>query len=161
MTKNRSRKSSKGTVTETAMDPSAKEQTTPEAPRVSTRDAYAVQTLVAEVTALFPETTYETSHTNAFNTRLVVAFDDGETPDLYPLLELIETDPRVRGVDRDSIENYSVVEFHDSLRTQDSRDPFGLAEAHAILTAESDAAWAENDARLDEAVVENDAEPDA
>lgn len=127
-----------------AMDPSVREQTTPVKPSNNPRDAYAVLTLVNEVMDLFPETSYETSGPNSFNTNLVVAFDDSESSDLYPLLTLVESDARVLRVDRDSIEHRTFVEFHNSFRTQDSRAPFGLAGAHDILTAGGDVWLDEN-----------------
>jgi len=131
-----------------AMDPSIREQHNPEPIKRAPRDAYGLTVLIEEVTDLFPETTYETSGPNEFGVNLSVAFDDGEAPDLFPLIGLIESDPRVRCVDRDSIEHYSMVEFHSSFRTQDSRAPFGLADAHAILSEENAAAWEESDRRL-------------
>lgn len=149
-----------------SMDSSAREQVVPMTPSTNHRDCYALLTLVAEVTGLFPETTYETSGANAFNTALVVQFTAHETPDLYPLLSLIESDGRVAEVLYDASEDSVLVSFHSNFRTQDSREPFGLAEAHAILTSggsigldedddfalEPDPAlvelWAENDARL-------------
>jgi hypothetical protein len=120
------------------MDPSVPERRTPTLHRVSERDAYALTTLVNEVAGLFPETTYETSGANAFNTRLVVAFHDPETPDLYPLVSLVEADPRVLSVGRDRDGTSTVVEFHDSFRTQDGRQPFGLAEAYDILSEQGE-----------------------
>lgn len=140
-----------------SMDPAVREQAIPDIPRTNPRDCYAVQTLVAEVTGLFPETAYETSGPNSFNTSLVVAFDDGESPDLFPLLALIQSDVRVLAVDRDSIEHRSVVEFHNNLRTHDSRAPFGLAEAHDILTSGDGQIGLDGN---DDFVVENDPEPE-
>jgi hypothetical protein len=130
------------------MDPSIREQATPEPVVRAKRDVYAVRTLVTEVTDLFPEVSYETSNPGPFGGNVTVSFDQSDTPDLFPLLALIESDERVQSVGETG-DGDALVNFHANLRTQDSREPFGLAEAHAILTGESEAQWAENDARLE------------
>jgi hypothetical protein len=120
-------------TTAKAMDPSIREQATPDPIVTAKRDAYAVTTLVSEVMALFPEVTYETGSDSVRSVNTVVTFDDFESPDLHPLLSLVESDVRVKSVERDDHDPLIAVEFYPSLRTQDSRAPFGLAAAYDIL----------------------------
>lgn len=95
------------------------------------RKVYAMSTLIAEVEALFPETTYEVSNYNRFNAALSVQFDT-RSPGMELLLSLIEDDIRVEEVLAD--DGQVLVTFRDNPRTMDNRDPFNLASAWKILT---------------------------
>lgn len=142
MTQNRTRKPRKTAASKTepqqpeAMDPGVREQSAPEAQVSTPRACYAAQTLADEVLALF-EVHTEFGEPNARNVALRVGFVDSKYPDLYSLLVLTESDERVLAVDSDG--DSVLVSFHNSLRTQDSRAPFGLAEAYDILSANDEA----------------------
>lgn len=105
------------------------------------RVCYAAKTLVAEVEALFPETPVEYSNYDGRNTALDVQFDltgidaaDRDTLIAMMTLFDLDDDPRINLIvsEDDSL----LVSFKASARTQDSRDPFGLADAWEILTEE-------------------------
>lgn len=125
--KDRSRDRDKGPE---MMDPSA-----PEGDAVvhtnRERNVYALDTLVKEVVALFSETTYEVSNRTRFNAALDVQFDTHESSGLSVLLSLVEDDERVAEVvvDVDDV----LVRFRGNPRLQDSREPFGLAEAWSVM----------------------------
>lgn len=123
------------------MDPSVQESITPKPQRNRERNGYAMQTLIDEMVDLFPDLPYETSEPREFNVRTLVTFKE---PHLSALLLLIQGDPRVADVRPDPEAGETSVEFHASLRTQDSRDPFGLAEAYAILAEDGKIALDEN-----------------
>lgn len=166
MTKNRTRTPKKSAEPKAPepMDPSVTERAAPVTPSSNERDCYAALTLIKEVTDLFPEVTYETGGRNGRNVALDVTFADGETPDLYPLLALIESDARVSGVTSDHAEGLVHVSFHNSLRTQDSRAPFGLVEAHRILAeGEGSIGLDEDDnfAVIEDASIEDDTDEPA
>lgn len=128
----------------TPMDPSVREESVG-TPTVNTRRVcYAAKTLVAEVEALFPETPVEYSNHDGRNTALDVSFDltvlDSEdAASFLTLMSLLDDpahndDPRIREV---VVEDGAVlVGFKSDPRTQDSRDPFGLADALSVLNAE-------------------------
>jgi len=97
------------------------------------RNAYAVDTLIAEVLEVFPETTYEVSGYNQFNTALHVAFHPDEFERVDEVLALIEHDERVQEVIAEPSDHTILVALHPNLRLQDLRDPFNIAEAWAIL----------------------------
>lgn len=119
------------------MDAGAEEISNPVMATNTQRTAHGVKTLIAEVLELFPETPYEVSGYDGRNTALDVTFDlsnldEGEQRQFMDLLSLVKSDIRVRGVitEEDSV----LVEFRRSPRTQDSRDPFNLADAWSVLT---------------------------
>jgi hypothetical protein len=114
------------------MDPAAKEGT----PTLQARErnCYALNQLVKEVTALFPETSYEVSNRDGRGVAHDVQFQ--KVDGLDTLLELLgdpayNEDPRITEVIVD--EEYVLVSFRANPRVQDDRSPFGLAEANAIL----------------------------
>lgn len=123
----------------------------------SQRVCWAIKTLVAEVTNLFPETTVEYSNYDGRNTALDATFDismldaDTDRVDAMNLLALLgdpayNVDPRVDYVITSAEDAAVLVSMKASLRTQDSREPFGLADAYEIFaeSAEPQYVW-END----------------
>jgi hypothetical protein len=125
----------------TPMDPTTKEARVGTPAANNERACYAAKTLVAEVNELFPETPFEYSNHDGRNTALDVTFDlngmDNDAAlDLHHVLGLIDSDARVAGV---IVEDEAVlVSFRSSPRTQDLRDPFGLADALMVLSGEPD-----------------------
>lgn len=97
------------------------------------RNAYALDVLIGEVLEVFPETTFEVSGVNRFNTALHVAFHPEEFERLDELLALVEDDPRVEEVLAEPEDHTILVCLHANLRLQDSRELFGLSEAWVIL----------------------------
>ena len=120
----------------TPMDPSARERAIGTQAQNHPRPCWAMKTLIAEVMDLFPETTYEESGYDGRNTALDVVFDVHECPDLARLLECVRTDDRVVDVDYDQHGQMVLVAFRAQPRMQDSREPFGLADAWSILIDE-------------------------
>lgn len=116
------------------MDPQAKEG--PAQPITNNkRLAYALKTLIAEVSELFPETIYEVGDYDERNAALGVVFYTEGEPGLEALLDLVRDDQRVREVlIRQDAE--VAVHLHPSARTKDLRDPFGLGDAWAVLSEE-------------------------
>lgn len=109
----------------------------------------AIKQLVAEFHGLFPETPVEYSNYDGRNTALDVTFDlspldaDTDRVDATNLLMLLgdpahNAERRIEDVivasDMDSV----LVSMRSSLRTQDNRDPFGLAEALSVLAGEDE-----------------------
>lgn len=141
---------SKKTEETQPMDPAVREvaaegQAMSNAPRV----CYAAQTLIEEFTELFPETTYETCDVDGRNTALGVKFaigaiqDEEERSIAKTMIRTLTVSDRVYeaavyynvkiGLDHDVATEEGYVRFHSNPRTQDSREPFGLAEAYEIL----------------------------
>lgn len=120
------------------MDPTTREQLVGEVAVTRERVCYAGKTLVKEFHELFPETPVEYGGYDGRNTALDVAFDltvldiPAERDLATALLELCRTDNRVDSVVA-SDEGQVLVAFHSNPRTQDLRDPFGIAEAFDIL----------------------------
>lgn len=120
------------------MDPGALEgeaamhQNTPRTP-------YAMEELVSEVEAVFPDVTYEYSNRSPRHVAFTVRFtlvDPDQQRYLNLLLEWMadpayNEDPRVLTVltDREGAE----VTFVSNATLMDSRDSFGLVEAHGVL----------------------------
>lgn len=112
------------------------------------RVCYAIKTLVAEVLELFPETPVEYSNYDGRNTALDVTFDltvlnadDRET--LSTLLQLLgdraySEDQRIREVTYD--DSAVLVSIISGPRTQDIREPFGLADAYVVLAEDDEEA---------------------
>lgn len=118
------------------MDPSIREESTGTVHVNNPRVCWAAKTLVIEVEELFPETPVEFGIRDLRNTALSVTFDltSQHGPDrdmLTALLELVDTDARVAEVVIE--EDSAFVRFHSNPRIQDSRDPFGLADALDVL----------------------------
>ena len=112
----------------------------------SPRACYAIKTLVAEFRNLFPETVTEYSNYDGRNTALSVTFDltgipeddRGAATDLMTLLDdpAYNEDRRVEYV---IVEDEQVlVTMRSNAQTQDSREPFGLADAYMVLAGEAD-----------------------
>lgn len=97
----------------------------------------AIKQLVTEVHALFPETPVDYTDYDGRNAALAAIFDasvfDAEDQSLLAdLFEAVKTDVRIESVDM--AEDQVFVLVRASLRTQDSRDSFGLVRAHEVLT---------------------------
>jgi len=127
------------------MDAAIRENTVGTATTNRKRNCYAMNTLIAEVTDLFPETSYEVSNYDGRNVAHDIQFDITSVPDdeqdLFILLMGLlvssdgshphNADPRIAEV---SIDPEGVlVSFRASARTQDDRSPFGLADAWEIV----------------------------
>jgi len=108
------------------MDPEAPDEMVSTAPKPRERNAYALDTLVSEVTALFPDAAHEVSGRNGWGVALDVTFEAHDEPVLMEVLPLLKDDARVSVVDVDPDLEQVVVEFHADPRIQDSRDPFNL-----------------------------------
>lgn len=116
------------------MDSSVREQAVGEPQETNFRTCYAAQTLLAEVKALFPETDTNVGFPNGRNVYLAVFFDlTDASAAVQNLFLLIENDARVERVEFDDSQVCGVF-FHNSSRTQDLRDSFGLADAWLVLT---------------------------
>lgn len=118
------------------MDPGGPEPTS--APRSPNRrrSAYAITTLVSEIEQVFPGISHEVSNYNGFNTALDASFDltsvsEDEVATLTTLLSMLDSDSRVARVEIE--DGQALVSLHSNLRTQDLRDPFGVAQAYEVL----------------------------
>lgn len=130
------------------MDPGARETKTPEGVVRQPRPCWAIKTLVEEFRALFPETPVEYSNYNQFDTALDVTFDLSmlepvEVYDVAMMFNLLgdpatNRDPRIDVVitGGEHHEAQVLVSMRANARTQDSREPFGLADAWSVLTGE-------------------------
>lgn len=101
------------------------------------RQCWAIDTLVAEVLALFPETPVEYSNHNAFNAALGVTFDltgmdGGDSVVFNNLLDILGTDERVAEVWKADYDQ-TYVGMRPVAALYDRRDVFGLADAYTIL----------------------------
>lgn len=143
MTKGRTRKT---TPEPEGMDPSAPETKTPPTGEVggmsnTARVAYAIKQLVKEVEELFPETPVTYGNINGRNTALSVEFDltsldKSEREALTNLAGLVESDPRV--LDVLPLSESVLITLRANPVTQDSREPFGLADALHVLADPDD-----------------------
>lgn len=118
------------------MDATAVERATAEPLQYRQRVCYAIRTLVAEVHEMFPETPVEFSNFNGRNVALSVAFDltaldQIEADDLTTVLCLLDHDTRVESVVAE--EGQVLVSMHNSARTQDHTDEFGILDALAVM----------------------------
>lgn len=117
------------------MDPEAVESSVPVGPVANRqRNAYALDTLIEEVLSVFPETTYEVSGYNAFNTALHVVFHTEEFERLDELISMVADDHRIEEVLYESEDRTILVALRPNLRTQDLRTPFHLPAAWTILS---------------------------
>jgi hypothetical protein len=133
------------------MDPSVREESVGTPAVNASRPCWAAKTLVAEVNALFPETPVEYSNPDGRNTMLDVMFDlttldPNDVYDLTTLLNLLDdpaynVDPRIDSVIAGGQQHAGqvLVAFKSNPRTQDSRDPFGLADALEVLAERDEA----------------------
>lgn len=127
------------------MDASIRENKTGTAATNRQRNCYAMKTLIAEVLALFPETSYEVSNYDGRNVAHDVQFDITSIPDedqdLFTLLmgmlgdTAYNQDSRITEVIIDP--EGALVSFRANARTQDLREPFGLADAWEIIVGDS------------------------
>lgn len=108
-----------------------------ESPKVY-RTADALIVLIEEVAALFPETSYELGLPNKWGVIGHVTFETHGIEGLFELLGLLTSDPRVMAVTTDARESLVEVGLHPSLRTMDSKEPFGLGDAWVILSEEDE-----------------------
>jgi hypothetical protein len=105
------------------------------------RQCWAMKTLISEVHSLFPETPYEVSNIDGRNTALDVKFDltvldEQAGADLRTLLVSLDGDERVDETFWE--EDMVLVSFQSNPRTQDSREPFDLSGAYAVLIEDDD-----------------------
>jgi hypothetical protein len=89
------------------------------------------------------------SGVNGRNTALVVTFElasmsDDDADTLKELIRLAGSDARISDVTHDADEQLLSVALWPNARTQDDREPFGLADAYNVL-AESHPADTEGD----------------
>lgn len=149
MDRNSSNQSNTGKAKKTAQSKTAPEQPVKDAPKamdadsvdpslkpeeavILARNAYALDTLVDEVTALFPTTARTFGDPNGANVALSVTFSlDEDNEDLRRIIPLLVNDPRVSGVGVSNTE--ALVMVHSDARTQDSREPFDLTGLLAIV----------------------------
>lgn len=123
------------------MDKKAKEILRPVALPNVTRNCWALETLVREMLDLFPETGVAFGNYDGRNTALDAVFDlsmlDPEDRDLAAaLLQMLTVDHRVDDAVYEESEALATVSIKSGPRTQDLRDPFGLADAFDVITAE-------------------------
>lgn len=100
------------------------------------RECWAIQTLVSEVESLYPGVTHEFSDLSEDGSYLSVVLTEHSKPyTLGSLLMLASGDPRVDFVinGADDKEGSTLVVMVDHFFTKDTRDPFNLADAAAIL----------------------------
>lgn len=95
------------------------------------RNVYAMDQLISEVEALFPDVHYEVSDRNPRNVAFSVRFDLIGDMDLRSLLTLVESDERVSEVvaDREGV----MVTFITNPVLMDNRDTFDLEAAYAVF----------------------------
>jgi hypothetical protein len=102
------------------------------------RNAYALDQLIEEVEALFPDVHYELGHRSARHVAHSVRFDlTDNTMDLRQLLVLMgdpayNEDVRIEEVVADA-ESVLVI-FRPNATTMDDRTPFGIGVAYGVLT---------------------------
>lgn len=136
---------SKDEKTAQPMDALVHEDRHPVMKENSGRVCWAIKTLNEEVWALFPETPVEYSDQDGRNTALAVtydlsALDEEDRVVLGDLLMLVRDDARVSLtlLNHDPYYTAVLVSMHSSARTQDNREPFGLATALMILSGNED-----------------------
>lgn len=100
------------------------------------RHAYAMEVLVSEVTGLFPEITYEFGVPRAWGAITTVIFEVDHVEGAADLLRLVSNDERVESATYDHREGLFEIALRPSLRTMDSREPFGLPEAWSVMVEE-------------------------
>lgn len=129
------------------MDDGIRERSIGEMRPNAKRQCWAIKTLVAEVHALFPETVVSYDDYDGRNTALSVTFQldgfntDTDADDLHNLLALLgdpahNEDQRIERVTCGDDE--VCILMRSDPRTQDSREPFGLADALSVLSGEDE-----------------------
>lgn len=98
------------------------------------RTVMAVEQLIEEVTALFPEVVHEVSTRNARNEAFAVEFSNYTDYDdtFNALMALVAQDHRVRSV-KEKDARYTQVTMTFNPTTHDDRAPFGIQEAYLVL----------------------------
>lgn len=116
------------------------------------RQCWAIRTLVAEVEGLFPETPVTYTNVDGRNTALAVTFDltslsEDDRIDFTNLMQLL-TDPAYNDDQRIEYgiieDEHVLISMRSSSRTQDLREPFGLADALHVLSGEVEEVDEEN-----------------
>lgn len=118
------------------MDPTTREVKNPVVATNRQRNCFALDTLVKEVRALFPEVEWEADDYDGRNVAHAVTFNPNGTDPidgLCDLLFLVESDNRVSYVTVGGVYTHVRVEFHHSARTQDNRESFDLADAWVVM----------------------------
>lgn len=114
------------------MDPSIRENVVGTPHVANERTAYSLVELVAEVRALFPETSYEFDNRNGRGVALAVMFDiDESNAPLGEVLPLVAGDYRVALVD--TADSVVCVTVNNSARSMDDRTAWGLQDAYDVL----------------------------
>jgi hypothetical protein len=134
--------SNKKTVT--PMDDGIREQAVGTAVPNRQRQCWAIKTLVAEVDHLFPDTPATYGDYNARNAALSVEFDFMNTDEREYIADLLtmlgdsahNEDARIASVEVVGWQVKVTMKTHPIL--MDTRDPFGLPEAWAVLFADED-----------------------
>lgn len=147
MTKKSTRKNTEASEKSQPMDPSIREEKTPQISENHKRVCYAAKQLVAEVGDLFPEVPVSYHDVDGRSTALSVIFDleglsASESGDLSDLLSAIVADVRVEFLQVAGSQHR--VKFKSSARTQDDRSEFRLSDAYLAMmdydeSAEEDA----------------------
>lgn len=104
------------------------------------RTCWAIRTLVTEIHDVFPEIPVEYSEVDGRNTALAVTFDLTvlDTADralANSLLDLLDADNRISNIIEE--DDRVLVSMWSNPRTQDDKSPFGIADAHEVLTEEA------------------------
>lgn len=122
------------------MDAGAPEVSNPVISPLRKRNAYALDTLIKEVAALYPEATATVSQYDGRNTALAVTFDVTESEGLADLMELVSVDRRVLKVVTETLDEITqtLVVLHSAPRIQDLRDSFNLESAFLVLAEEAE-----------------------
>lgn len=131
------------------MDATAPERKTGEVATNNQRVCYSLVTLNTEINDLFPGGPIpEFTQPDGRNTLLAVEYDlsmmdEDDRIDLTALLSLLadtvkRSDSRLASVTIDDELQTAYIEVRSSLRTQDSRESFGLVEALHVLSGDSE-----------------------
>lgn len=115
----------------TPMDPSAAESPSSPGFQMSEREAYALATLTEEITALYEDATVEYGNRNGWGVALSATYTLPEEK-AASLAMLVRVDVRVDGT-RTLSDNSFTVAVVPVPHLLDSRDPFDLASASAVL----------------------------
>lgn len=127
----------------TPMDPTAREGASPGLYVPRERLPYAMEQLISEVEALFPEVAHTESRRNQRGVAFDVQFDltglDADLRDdaitLFDLLgdPAYNEDQRIEEVVTDQLEWEVLVSFRNNVQIMDDRTAFGLGEAWTVL----------------------------
>lgn len=111
----------------------------------SARNCWALETLIAEVRAIYPEATYSISEVGRRQVGIAATFEgwdanhEGTEPSLPQVLACVEADHRVAEVtsatsDESGDNAWVSVRMNANTVTMDQRDTFNVGDAYAILT---------------------------